>query len=154
MALLLVFWSSRGLRQGDPLYPYIFVLGMDILSCFINKVVDGNSLTGSKFRVKGEEEDLVSSHLLYANDTLLFCKAGPNQLAHLGWILMWFEALSRLSINLGKREIFNVRGNENVEALATELVCKVNFLPSTYLGLSLRTLYKSVGVWDPIEEKI
>ena len=127
------FRSSRGLHQGDPLSLYLFVLVMDILSHLINKVVDGNFMTGCKFRIKGEEEDLVLSHLLYVDNTLLFCKANPNQLAHQGWILMWLEALSGLSINLGKSEIFSVGGNENVEALVAELGCRVGFLPSTYL---------------------
>ena len=91
--------------------------------------MDGNFLTGCKFGVRGEEEDLVLSHLLYVDDTLLFCKANPDQLAHLWWILMWFGALLGLSINLGKSEIFFVGGNEDVEALAVELGCKVGFLP-------------------------
>ena len=77
------------------------------------------------------------SHLLYADDTLLFCKDNPNHLAYMGWILMWFEALSGLKINLGKNEIFPIRGRENVEALTTKLGCKVGTLPTTYLGLPL-----------------
>ena len=90
------FRSTRGLLQGDPLSPYLFVLGMDILSCLMNKAVEGNFLTGYKFGGRGEEEEeeLVLPHLLYDDDTLLFCKDNPDQLAHLGWILMWFEALS------------------------------------------------------------
>ena len=52
--------------------PPLLVLGMDILSCLIYKVVEGNFLTGCKVGGRGGEE-LVLSHLLYANDTLLFC---------------------------------------------------------------------------------
>ena len=129
------FRSRRGLLQGDPLSPYLFVLGMDILCCLINKAVEGNFLTGCKFRGRGEEEELVLSQLLYADDTLLFCKDNPDQLAYLRWILMWFEAFLGLKINLSKNEIFPVGGSENVEALAPKLGCKVGTLPTTYLGL-------------------
>ena len=56
-------------------------------------------------------------------------------MAFLSWLLMWFEAISGLSINLNKSEIFLVGRVENVEVLASELGCKVGTLPSTYLGL-------------------
>ena len=66
---------------------------------------------------------------------------------------MWFEALSGLKINLGKSEIFPIGGRENVEALMVELGCIAGTLPTTYLGLLLGALHKSVGIWDPIEER-
>ena len=69
------FRSSRGLRQGDPLSPYLFVIGMDVLSRLIYKAVEGNFLTGCKVGDRDErEEELILSHLLYVDDTLLFCK--------------------------------------------------------------------------------
>ena len=130
------FRSARGLRQGDPLSSCLFVLGMDILSRLINKAVEGNFLFGCKIGGVGEEKELELevSHLLYVDDTLLFCKDNPDQLACLGWILMWFEALLGLKINLSKSKIFPIGGRENVEALAAELGCKVGSLPTMYLG--------------------
>ena len=41
------FHSSKGLRQEDPLSPYLFVLGMEVLSILINKAVDGGFLIGT-----------------------------------------------------------------------------------------------------------
>ena len=73
------FPTSRGLRQGDPLSPYIFVIGMKTLSCLLNRATDGNYLFGTKI-ADGRGEELVISHLLYADDTLLFCKADNDQL--------------------------------------------------------------------------
>ena len=81
------FPSSRGLRQGDPLSPYLFVIGMEALSCLINCVIEGNYLFGSRI-ADGRGEDLAISHLLYADDTLLFCEADKDQLKFLSWILM------------------------------------------------------------------
>ena len=73
------FPSSRGLRQGDPLSPYLFVIGMEVLSCLINRAVDGNYLSGSRV-ANGRGEELAISHLLYADDTLIFCENDFDQL--------------------------------------------------------------------------
>ena len=145
------FWSSRGLRQGDPLSPCLFVIGMEALSYLIARAVDGGYLSGCRVGCRDGEE-LVISHLLYANDTLLFCEPSQDQLAYLSWLLMWFEAISGLKINLSKSEIIPVGSVVNVEGLAFELGCKVGALPSSYLGLSLGAHHNPVAVWDDVEE--
>ena len=67
------FQSSRGLRQGDPISPYLVVIGMEVLSLLIHHAVDGNFLYGSRVAISGGEgEGEVISHLFYADDTLLF----------------------------------------------------------------------------------
>ena len=76
------FNSSRRLRQGDPLSPYLFVIGMKALSVLIKRAVSGGFFTS--FRVKGRGGERVQlTHLLYADDTLIFCDAFKDQLAHL-----------------------------------------------------------------------
>ena len=76
------FPSSRGLRQGDPLSPYLFLIIMEALSCLINRVVEGNYIFGSRI-ADGRGEELVISHLLYVDDTLLFYEADKHQLKFL-----------------------------------------------------------------------
>ena len=139
------FPSSRGLRQGDPLSPYLFVIGMEALSCLLNRATDGNYLSSTKI-ADGRGEDLVISHLLYADDTLLFCKANNDELKFISWILMWFEAVSGLKINLNKSEILPIGPVANLEELAIELGCKVGSLPTTYLGLPLGAKHKALSV--------
>ena len=63
------------------------------------------------------------SHLLFADDTVVFCEDSQEQMAILSWLLMWFEAISGLSINLNKIEILLVGRVENAEVLASELGC-------------------------------
>ena len=93
------------------------------------------------------------SHLLFADDTLIFCEVSQDQLTFLCWILMWFEALSSLKINLEKSELIRAGRVSNVDSLASELGCKVGSLPTTYLGLPLGAHCKSVAVWDGVEER-
>ncbi|RVX18007.1 putative serine/threonine protein kinase IREH1 [Vitis vinifera] len=95
------FSNSKGFRQGDPLSPYLFVLGMEVLSTIIRRAGEGGFISGCRMRGRGGEE-LTVSHLLFADDTLIFCKARREQLTNLSWILAWFEAASGLKINLAK----------------------------------------------------
>ena len=70
------------------------------------------------------------------------------------WLLMWFEAISRLRVNLEKNELIPVGRVENMEELAEEFSYKVGRLPSTYLGMSLDAPFKSVAAWDGIEKRL
>ena len=108
------------LRQGDPLSPYLFVLGMEALSCLIKRAVSGGFLTGCRVKGRGGE-GVQLTHLLYVDDTLIFCGASKDQLAHLSWVLMWFEVISGLKINLDKSEIILVGRVENLEVLLKPL---------------------------------
>ena len=68
------FQSSRGLRQGDPLLPYLFVIAMKTLSCLFKRVVVRGFLSGCHVRGRGDEGILVP-HLLFTYDMLVFCVA-------------------------------------------------------------------------------
>ncbi|RVW40104.1 hypothetical protein CK203_081942 [Vitis vinifera] len=74
-------------------------------------------------------------------------------MVYLSWLLMWFEAISGLRINLDKSEILPVGRVENLEVLALEFGCKVGRLPTSYLGLPLSVHHMSVAVWDGLEER-
>lgn len=65
------FNSSRGLRHGDPLSPLLFVIVMEALSRMISAVVNRGFVTG--FSVGDTDRGTLNiSHLLFANDTLIF----------------------------------------------------------------------------------
>ncbi|KAL6320089.1 hypothetical protein AAG906_004598 [Vitis piasezkii] len=115
-------------------------------------VLVNETSSACKARGRGGERAQVS-HLLFANDTLVFCGASQDQMTYLSWILKWFEAISGLRINLDKSELILVGGVENIEALVAELGCKVGSLPSSYLGLPLGAPHRSMAVWDGVEKR-
>ncbi|RVW93092.1 Transposon TX1 uncharacterized 149 kDa protein [Vitis vinifera] len=146
------FQSSRGLRQGDPLSPYLFVVVMEAFSVLIKTAVAGGFLAPCLIRGR-RGEGVQISHLLFADDTLIFCEAKEDQLLYLGWLLMWFEAISGLRVNLEKSELIPVGRVDNVDELADEFGYRVGKLSSTYLGMPLGAPFKSVAAWDGIEER-
>ena len=66
------FSISKGLRQGDPLSPYLFIISMEVFSILVDKASFGSFLSGFKIANKLGEE-LQITHLLFADDTLVFC---------------------------------------------------------------------------------
>ena len=79
MGILLVFffYSSRGLRQGDPLSPLLFLLIMEVLRRMLRIAVERGFIKG--FQVgRAVNTSVCVSHLLYADDTILFCDAHPE----------------------------------------------------------------------------
>ena len=96
------FGSSRGIRQGDPLSPLLFVFVMEALSHMLSAGINNGLLEGFKVG------NVTVSHLLFADDTLIFCKDSPDQLAYLQGIFLLFEAASGLKVNLAKSVLIPV----------------------------------------------
>ena len=72
--MLKPFEPSRGIRQGDPLSPYIFILCMEYLS----HLIEQKYVEGSWIPLKASRDNLGFSHLLFADDIILFCKVGHD----------------------------------------------------------------------------
>ena len=105
------------------------------------------------FLVRGRDgEGVEASHLLFANNTLIFCDVRKKNLEYLSWILMWFEAMLGLKINLEKSELIPISEVLNLEDLVGALGCKVGALPTTYLVLLLGAPLKSSR--ERIQKKI
>ena len=94
------------------------------------------------------------SHLLFADDNLIFCDADLKQILILRMILIWFEAVLGLKINLGKSELVLVGVVHNIDLLINVLCCKQGSLPMKYLSLPLGAKFKDTTIWNPIPEKM
>jgi len=100
------FKPSHGLRQGDPLSPYLFILCMEKLSIAINTVVIQGEWEPIQITSTGPQ----ISHLLFADDVLLFIKARNSQLRFVSDLFDRFSKASGLKINLSKSRAFYSAG--------------------------------------------
>jgi hypothetical protein len=118
------FGSSRGSRQGDLLSPMLFVIVMEALGRMILATESGGLLSGFSM---GTWVDI--SHLLFADDALLFSGADLNHLHNLRSLFLCFEVVSGLETNLAKLELVPVGNVHNVLGLSRILSCWVAPLP-------------------------
>ncbi|XP_013751397.2 uncharacterized protein LOC106453727 [Brassica napus] len=91
----------RGIRQGDPLSPYLFILCSQVLSGLCQKAERDSTLQGIRV-ARGSPR---VNHLLFADDTMFFCQTSPTSCAKLKSILGLYEQASGQQINVGKSSI-------------------------------------------------
>lgn len=89
---------SRGLRQGDPLSPYLFLLCAEGLSCMLPEAEVNHAITWLKVSRHGP----TVSHLFFADDSLLFFRAKVNEVEVIQSILRCYECASGQTINFDK----------------------------------------------------
>ncbi|XP_058741550.1 uncharacterized protein LOC131613927 [Vicia villosa] len=93
---------GRGLRQGDPLSPYLFILISEGLSTLIKGSVASGNIHGVQI-CRGAP---IVSHLLFADDCFLFCRANLTEVRHLMGLLDTYASAAGQEINLTKSEVF------------------------------------------------
>jgi hypothetical protein len=143
--------SSRGVHQGDPLSPFLFVLVMEAFSKMLGAFISRVLISG--FTVGSSELNRVNvSHLLFADNTLVFCGANESQIWHLGALLICFEAVAGLKVNLSKSALVPVGSQGEVDQLARVLGCVSGVLPLKYLGLPLGASFKLKAMWADLED--
>ncbi|WKA12209.1 hypothetical protein VitviT2T_029623 [Vitis vinifera] len=115
--------ASRGLRQGDPLSPFLFTLVADVLSRILLRAEERNLLEGFKV---GRNRTRVS-HLQFADDTIFFSNTREEELQTLKSLLLVFEHISGLKVNFDKSNIYDINLDQNhLSGLAELLDCKAS----------------------------
>lgn len=95
------FRGTKGLRQGDPLSPYLFVLAMEVLSQLLN----ANYRNGRIGLHPNASHPLVT-HLAFADDLMIFFDGEKNSLICIADTLHEFSSWSGLTMNRNKTELF------------------------------------------------
>ena len=146
------FMPSRGIRQGDLLSPYLFILCMEYLGFLINKSCMEKKWTP----LKTSKDNVEISHLFFANNLLLFAKANLAGAKAIKEVLEKFCEESGQLVNLDKSRIyFSPNSQDGVkENISVILNIQATSCLGKYLGFPLR--HKGVGrsQYNFITEKI
>lgn len=145
------FKLRRGLRQGDPLSPFLFVLIAETLNQIISKAASLNMWKG----IGVGHGDLSITHLQYADDTLIFCDANMESLKNIKKALILFQLASGLQINFHKSSLICINTSSQwVEKAANALLCKKGEIPFTYLGLPIGGMSSRIKLWESVMLKL
>ncbi|GJU26824.1 RNA-directed DNA polymerase, eukaryota, reverse transcriptase zinc-binding domain protein [Tanacetum coccineum] len=137
------FKGGRGLRQGDPISPYLFTLVMEVFNIILCKNIEDSEKFNYHFGCK----ELKLTHMCFADDLLVLCKGNKSSVEVIKRSMEEFSSVLGLNPNIRKSTIFfgNVKGTEKQEILDL-LPFKCGRLPVRYLRVPL--LDKRLGVKD------
>lgn len=147
---------SRGVRQGDPISPYIYIMCVEGLSSIIRRNEEAGLLHGCRIATGAP----VISHLLFADDCYLFFKANKVEANVMKRILDRYADISGQIINYNKSAITfspNTRREDRTE-VCLQLGVQEQDKPGKYLGMPMFIGRKKSSVFaflvDRVESKL
>jgi hypothetical protein len=147
----LVF-PARGLRQGDPLSPFLFILGSEVFSRLLSKAEAAGSLKGMKIA----RHCSAISHLLFADDLLIFGRACNSEASCIKDCVEKYTRWSGQAINANKSSIHFSRNT--LQSTANSVL---EFLPynpnptrATHLGLPILFGLSKTEAFSSIFDKV
>ncbi|GJT51845.1 RNA-directed DNA polymerase, eukaryota [Tanacetum coccineum] len=144
------FHLYRGLKQGDPLAPFLFLLIMESLHLSFSRAVEAGIFKGYKI-----DPSTTLSHLFYADDAVFIGEWSHSNLKGIMNILRCFSLLSGMSINIQKSHLLGVGIPDNCVAEAAKSIgCLIMKAPFKYLGILVGDNMSSKKAWDETINKM
>ncbi|XP_028549034.1 uncharacterized protein LOC114579204 [Dendrobium catenatum] len=142
------FNSTSGIRQGYPLSPYLFSIIMDVLSSILDHAVSNNTFQPIK------AGNCFVSHLMFADDLLVFGSATTRNAHSINSILQEFAGSTGLKVNPLKSSILISKNTIEAEDICNTLNIHQSLSSITYLGIPI--FYKKLKICDfqPLLQKI
>jgi len=145
------FNCTRGVRQGDPLSPLLFCLAEDVLSRSITKLVEEGKLE----LITGTRHVKVPSHILYADDIMLFCKGKVSCINALINTFTRYAHVLGQHISNSKSTLYS-EGIQNARLLQIVNLTGFNIgiTPFNYLGVPIFKGKPKARFLQPVADKV
>lgn len=144
------FKANQGVRQGDPMSPLLFVIGMEYLSRALKAVGDTEGFSFHPRCVK-----MKLNHLAFVDDLMMFCKGDLQSIMILHRSLGIFSDSSGLFANNSKSGIYHAGvSNEFKTQAASVLDFSFKSLPVRYLGIPLTSKQYTVADCEYLVDKM
>lgn len=146
------FKPDRGLRQGDPLSPFLFI----IFSELISRILMRASREGLIHEVKIGRSGLSIDHLLFIDDVLIFCRVNENEVrALIGCLNSYCEWFGQL-VNFSKSGVFFSKNTCKGQRRAIERILNLKSFKSNafYLGNPLFLGRSKIKSFSFLKEKV
>ncbi|GAU30676.1 hypothetical protein TSUD_39000 [Trifolium subterraneum] len=142
------FDVSKGLRQGDPLSPFLFLIVAEGLTGMVRRAVELGKFQGYKL------SDSIQFHILqFADDTILMGENSWDNLWTIKTMLRGFEMVSGLKINFTKSKLYGINVDDRfLEAGSTFLSCRSDVIPFKFLGIPVGANPRRRETWRPVVE--
>ncbi|GAU47212.1 hypothetical protein TSUD_403530 [Trifolium subterraneum] len=144
------FKVSKGLRQGDPPSPFLFLIAAEGLTGLVKRAVDIG-----KFHGYNVHETLQFQILQFADDIVLVGEGSWYNVWTIKTILRGFELVSSIKINFVKSKLYGINMDEHfLEAASNFLLCRAESIPFKILGLPVGANPRRLNTWKPVIESM
>ncbi|GJY32359.1 RNA-directed DNA polymerase, eukaryota [Tanacetum coccineum] len=144
------FQFHKGLKQGDPLSPFLFILIMESLHLSFQNVVNASMFKGITL-----DNSLQLSHLFYGDDVVFLGQWCDSNIKTIIRVLDCFYRASGLRINLHKSKIMGIAVDSSiVDLAAADIGCMILKSPFSYLGVKIGGRMRCINSWKEIINKI
>nr|GFC45667.1 RNA-directed DNA polymerase, eukaryota [Tanacetum cinerariifolium] len=144
------FQFFKGLKQGDPLSPFLFILIMESLHLTFQNVVDAGMFKGIVLN-----SSMVLSHMFFADDAVFVGQWSNSNIDTIIYDLKCFERASGLRMNMSKSKIMGIAVNgDKVDEVAHRIGCGILEVHFTYLGSKVGGCLSRIQNWNDVVENV
>ncbi|GJR97187.1 RNA-directed DNA polymerase, eukaryota [Tanacetum coccineum] len=138
------FQFHKGLKQGDPLSHFLFILVMETLHISFQRIVNAGMFKGIML-----SPSLQLSHLFYADDVIFMGQWNESNLDTIVQVLECFHRASGLRLNMSKSKLMGIYVDaDKVAQAARKIGCVTLKTPFTYLGSKVGGHMSRIQSWN------